>query len=245
MDAKIESAEPAEAAPDLAAREAAYEKFVWDNLKRNYLGNYLHGMLGMTEGGSVVLLSGDESDQPEHRRGSFGKPAPGFQTRVVGPDSGREGAVGELWLRGPYLMQHYHKRSREECFDADGWFHTGDLVHVDDDGFFYFLGRRGAMIKTAGANVSPAEVETAIARVSDLVAHVVGLPDAERGQSVAAAVIVPAGQVFDEDSLREKLRAELSSYKIPQRFIALAPTELPLMSSGKVDLRRLAELFDA
>ena len=123
-----------------------------------------HNMLGMTEAGSVLLLSGDETDQPEHRRGSFGRPAPGFDrssTRMPAP-----GEVGELWIRGPFVMQGYYRRSREECFDADGWFHTGDLVRTDADGFFYFLGRRGSMIKTAGANVSPAEVEKAIARVT-------------------------------------------------------------------------------
>ncbi len=76
------------------------------------------------------------------------------------------GEIGELCVRGPYLMQRYYKRSREECFDADGWFHTGDLVRTDDDGFVYFIGRRGAMIKTAGANVAPAEVEKAIAKVT-------------------------------------------------------------------------------
>lgn len=140
-------------------------------------------------------------------------------------------------------MQHYHKRSREESFDADGWFHTGDLVRVDEDGFVYFLGRLGSMIKTAGANVSPGEVEKAIANVAGLVAHVVGVPDAERGQVVAAAVLADEGQEFDEADLRERLRTELSAYKIPRRFIVL--TELPLMSSGKVDVRRLVGLFDA
>ena len=115
-----------------------------------------HTMLGMTEAGSVITISDDESDQPEHRRGSFGKPAPGFETMVDD---------GELCIRGPYVMQRYYKRSREECFDADGWFHTGDLVRTDADGFVYFVGRSGAMIKTAGANVAPAEVERAIAKV--------------------------------------------------------------------------------
>ncbi|MGB6206097.1 class I adenylate-forming enzyme family protein, partial [Mycobacterium sp.] len=148
-----------------------------------------HNMLGLTEAGSVVLISGDDSDQPERRRGSFGKPAPGLETKVVDPETGtlvEDGALGELCIRGPCLMQRYYKRSREECFDTDGWFHTGDLVATDCDGFFYYIRRQGAMIKTAGANVSPTEVEQAIAKVTGgVVAHVVGIPDAERGQIVA------------------------------------------------------------
>ena len=150
-----------------------------------------HTMLGMTETGSVITISPDGSDQPEHRRGSFGKPMSGFETKVVD---------GELCVRGPYLMQRYYKRSREECFDADGWFHTGDLVRTDRDGFVYFIGRRGAMIKTAGANVAPAEVERAIAKVTGgLVAHVIGIPDPERGQVVAAVVALEDGAEFDEN----------------------------------------------
>ena len=202
-----------------------------------------HNMLGMTEAGSVVLISGDESDQHEKRRGSFGKPAPGFDTMIRDPDAS---GVGELCIRGPYVMQRYYKRSREDCFDADGWFHTGDLVRVDADGFFYFVGRLGATIKTAGANVSAAEVEKAIAKVTGgTVAYVVGIPDAERGQLVAAAVAVPEGSTFDEAALRERLREELSAYKIPKRFIALPHAEIPLLSSGKVDLQQLRKLFDA
>ena len=198
-----------------------------------------HNMLGLTEAGSVVLISDNESDQPESRRGSFGKPAPGFQTMILDPDTG---GVGELCIRGPYVMQGYYKRSREECFDADGWFHTGDLVRVDADGFCYFVGRLSAMIKTAGANVSSAEVEKAIARVTGAQAHVVGIPDAERGEVVAAVVVQPG---LDETALRERLKAELSEYKIPKRFLALPSSEIPLLSSGKVDMRRLKKLFDA
>jgi acyl-CoA synthetase (AMP-forming)/AMP-acid ligase II len=202
-----------------------------------------HNMLGMTEAGSVLLISDDESDQPESRRGSFGKPAPGFDAMILDPDAS---GVGELCIRGPYVMQRYYKRSREECFDADGWFHTGDLVRTDDDGFFYFVGRLSAMLKTAGANVSAAEVEKAIATVTGgAVAHVVGIPDAQRGQLVAAVVVMPDGATFDEAALRERLKGELSSYKIPKRFIALAHNEIPLLSSGKVDSQRLGRLFDA
>jgi acyl-CoA synthetase (AMP-forming)/AMP-acid ligase II len=196
-----------------------------------------HTMLGMTEAGSVITISEDESDQPEHRRGSFGKPMPGFETRIVD---------GELCIRGPFVMQRYYKRSREECFDADGWFHTGDLVRTDADGFVYFLGRSGAMIKTAGANVAPAEVERAIAKVTGgTVAHVLGLPDPERGQLVAAVVALEDGAEFDEAAVRERLKGELSAYKIPKRFAAVPRSDIPLLSSGKVDLAALQMVFDA
>jgi acyl-CoA synthetase (AMP-forming)/AMP-acid ligase II len=196
-----------------------------------------HNMLGMTEAGSVVLISGDETDQPEHRRGSFGEPAPGFETKIVD---------GELCIRGPYVMQRYYKRSREESFDADGWFHTGDLVRIDADGFYYFIGRRSAMIKTAGANVAPAEVEKAIAKVTGGAAsHVIGLPDAERGQLVAAVIAVEPGAEFDESIVRERLTAELSAYKIPKRFAVMPRSEIPLLSSGKVDIQLLTKVFDA
>ncbi len=198
-----------------------------------------HNILGLTEAGSVVLLSGDESDQPESRRGSFGKPAPGFDTMIEDPDTS---GVGELCIRGPYVMQGYYKRSREECFDADGWFHTGDLVRSDADGFFYFVGRLSGMIKTAGANVSAAEVETAITKVTGAEAHVVGIPDTKRGELVAAVVAQPG---LDEATLRERLKKELSAYKIPKRLIALPRTAIPLLSSGKVDTQGLRKLFDA
>jgi acyl-CoA synthetase (AMP-forming)/AMP-acid ligase II len=203
-----------------------------------------HNMLGMTEAGSVLLVSHDESEQPEERRGSFGKPAPGFQTMIIEPGTAHVcgvGEVGELCIRGPYVMQRYYKRSREECFDADGWFHTGDLVRIDGEGFMYFVGRLSAMIKTAGANVSAAEVEQAIAKLG-LVAHVVGIPDPERGELVAAVVIQPD---FDEVALRERLKKELSAYKIPRQFVALPRDEVPLLSSGKVDVQKLKKLFDA
>ncbi|MGB8407474.1 MAG: class I adenylate-forming enzyme family protein [Mycobacterium sp.] len=204
-----------------------------------------HNMLGLTETGGTVLLSDDESDQPEYRRGSFGKPAPGFEVKVIGPDGEPvpAGDPGELCFRGPYLMQRYHRRSREDSFDADGWFHTGDTVCADLDGFLYFLGRGTAMIKTAGANVSPVEVENAIARVGGLTAHVVGLPDPDRGQVVAAVLALRDGQSVDERALLRELAKELSSYKIPRRLIAVAEADIAALPSGKVDRRQLREHF--
>jgi acyl-CoA synthetase (AMP-forming)/AMP-acid ligase II len=209
-----------------------------------------HNMLGMTEAGSTVLLSDDESDQPESRRGSFGKPAPGFEARVVDPDTGKDcppGELGELWLRGPFLMEGYYGRERGETFEPDGWYRTGDLFTTDSGGFHYFNGRRGEMIKTAGANVSPREVEAAVLELTGLTAHVVGVDDEARGQVVAAMIRVPAGQDGpDADELRERLRTRLSAYKVPRRIVLAADADVPMTSSGKVDLRALkARLRDA
>jgi acyl-CoA synthetase (AMP-forming)/AMP-acid ligase II len=206
-----------------------------------------HNMLGMTEAGSVCLASDDESDQPHHRRGSFGLPVAGFDVRIADPDSGADrgaGEVGELWLRGPFLMEGYHGREHHETFTADGWYRTGDLFHTDADGFLYFTGRRGEMIKTAGANVSPREVAAAITDVTGLVAHVIGVDDEERGQLVAAAVCVPRDQEPpDIDALRAALRTRLSAYKLPRRYLVLVETDVPMLSSGKLDVRALQERF--
>jgi acyl-CoA synthetase (AMP-forming)/AMP-acid ligase II len=195
-----------------------------------------------------VLIDADETDQPEHRRGSFGKPAPGLEAKIVDLDTGsrvEEGALGELYIRGPCLMQRYYKRSREECFDTDGWLRSGDLAATDNDGYVYYIGRRGSMIKTAGANVSPPEVEQAIAKVTGAAAHVFGLPDPDRGQVVAAVVTLDSGAEFDEADLRRLLAAELSAYKIPRRFAAIPTADVPLLASGKADVQQLKSLFDA
>ena len=209
-----------------------------------------HAMLGMTEAGSVCLASEDESEQPESRRGSFGRPVPGFEAKVVDPEDGTEcltGEVGELWFRGPFLMDGYVGKERHEIFDADNWYHTGDLVSRDNDGYVYFRGRSSDMIKTAGANVSPREVEAAIFEVSGLVAHVVGIDDAARGQVVAALVRTPKDSLdidsVDVEDLRGRLRAVLSAYKVPKLIVTVSDEAVPLMSSGKLDQRALKELF--
>jgi acyl-CoA synthetase (AMP-forming)/AMP-acid ligase II len=203
-----------------------------------------HAMLGMTEAGSVCLASDDESEQPEQRRGSFGRAVRGFEAKVVAPDGSEcaTGQAGVLAFRGPFLMEGYNGRERHETFDADDWFHTGDLVTIDGDGYFSFRGRESDMIKTAGANVSPREVEAAILEVSGLVAHVVGVDDEARGQLVGALVRAPEGSV-DVDDLRARLRSRLSAYKVPRRVLVVPAEKIPTMSSGKLDLRALKELL--
>jgi acyl-CoA synthetase (AMP-forming)/AMP-acid ligase II len=206
-----------------------------------------HNMLGTTETGSVCLMSGDETDQPEHRRGSFGQPVPGLTPRVVDPETLEDvpiGVVGELWFRGPSLMEGYYGRERFEVFTPDQWYRTGDLFHVDAEGFYYFHGRRGSMIKTAGANVSPLEVEAALADATGgLAVMVLGVPDPERDQVVAAVILAEPETAPDLDALRAELRTRLSAYKVPRRFLVLAPGDLPMLSSGKPDLAAIEELF--
>jgi acyl-CoA synthetase (AMP-forming)/AMP-acid ligase II len=208
-----------------------------------------HNMLGMTETGSVCLTWPDESDLPESLRGSFGKPVPGLEARVVDPETLADcetGAVGELWFRGPALMEGYYGRERHEVFTPDGWYRSGDLCSVDAQGFHYFKGRLGDMIKTGGANVSPREVEAALREVTGCsLAIAFGLDDAQRGQIVAAVAVMPAGAAFESEAVRTALRAKLSAFKVPRRLVRLSQEELPLLSSGKPDLRRLAEIVRA
>ncbi len=196
----------------------------------------------MTETGSVSLYGSCDIDLPESKRGAFGRPVAGIETRIVDPDTGEDAHDGELWVRGPNVMQGYYGRERLDCFDGNGWFHTGDRVSRDADGDFYFRGRSGDIIRTAGAQVSPREVEGAISDIlgGGLLPVVVGTPDPERGQAVTAVLVGDAP--FDEEALRAALKARLSPYKVPRRFVALRESDLPTLSSGKVDLRQLAEM---
>jgi acyl-CoA synthetase (AMP-forming)/AMP-acid ligase II len=101
------------------------------------------------------------------------------------------------------------------------------------------------MIKTGGANVSPREVEAAIAEVAGLTAHVVGVDDPDRGQLVGALVRAPSGGVgaVDVDDLRTRLRDRLSAYKVPKHVVVVEADDVPMMSSGKLDLRAVRELL--
>jgi acyl-CoA synthetase (AMP-forming)/AMP-acid ligase II len=200
-----------------------------------------HNLLGMTEAGSVCIVGDSEADQPEARRGSYGKPVAGIEARVVDPESGTDAPEGELWLRGPNVMQGYYGRERHATFDADGWYHSGDMFTVDADGYYYFKGRTGDIIRTNGAQVSPREVEGALSELTGgRTAIVVGVPDAERGQAVTAVLV--GSEPVDAEALRAALKARLSAYKVPRRVLTMAESELPTLSSGKIDLKRLAEL---
>lgn len=200
-----------------------------------------HNLLGMTEAGSVCIVGDSEDDLPEVMRGSYGKPVEGVDIRIVDPETGQDGPEGELWLRGPNVMQGYYGRERHETFDADGWYHSGDMFTIDAQGYCYFKGRTGDIIRTNGAQVSPREVESVLSDVTGgRTAIVVGVPDPARGQSVTAILV--GSDPVDEAGLAAALRARLSAYKVPRRFLTMTEGELPTLSSGKIDLKKLVEI---
>jgi acyl-CoA synthetase (AMP-forming)/AMP-acid ligase II len=201
----------------------------------------------MTETCGPHTIDRMDEDLPERLRGSFGRSVPGLEHKIVDPQSGQRratGEFGEICVRGYSVMQGLYKVEREEAFDADGFYHTGDSGRFDDEGFLFFRARLGDLIKTGGANVSPREIEVVMNAIPEVKeAHVVGLPDPHRGQSVAAAVILQDGAERTAAQLREQLREELSAYKIPSHFLFFRSAELPLTDSGKIDKRRLQPLL--
>lgn len=205
-----------------------------------------HNSLGMTETWGPHTAGGPESTRvlPEELRGSFGLPITGVEHRIVDPETGEEltdGREGELCVRGYSLMAGMIKRERHETFDDDGWLHTGDRGRFVD-GCFIFTGRIDHMIKTAGANVAPREVEEALERhPSVAMAIVVGVPDEARGEIVAATVVPRPRMQVTIDELQQHVAASVSSYKVPRRWLVLNEDDVPMLASGKPDIRALAQ----
>jgi fatty-acyl-CoA synthase len=194
------------------------------------------GTYGMTE--TAPLCTAWPWNAPlALRAGSHGPPVGGKEVRIIDPETGRPvpvGREGEICVRGPTLLSRYWRQEPAECFDAESFFHTGDLGRLDDDGALHFLGRLKDVVKTAGVNVAAAEVEAALLEHPAVTAaHVVGVADALRGENVAA-FIVPARPVDPEDLLAH-CRQRLATYKVPRHVWLRQEHELPQKGSGKVD----------
>ena len=203
--------------------------------------------LGMTETCGPHTIDRMDVDRPESLRSSFGRAVPGVEHKIVDPQTGNTlpaGEFGEVCVKGYSVMQGLYKVEREDSFDHDGFYHTGDAGYFDADGVFFFKARIGDMIKTAGANVTPREVEVVMESQPEVrSAFVVGVPDPVRGQNVAAAVILKAGSQLGAEVLRERLRAELSAYKVPRHFFFYRDGELPFTDTGKIDKKKLAVIL--
>ena len=179
--------------------------------------------------------------------GSAGIPMPYTDVRVVDtatnePVKPRE--PGEIVVRGPNVTAGYwnNPEATDAAFDEDGWFHSGDIGYLDEDGYLYIVDRLKDMIISGGENVYPAEVERVLASMPGVVdVAVVGVADEQWGESVAAVVTVAEGATIDLEDVREYAAGQLARYKLPRRLKLVGA--VPRNASGKLDksvIRRLA-----
>jgi acyl-CoA synthetase (AMP-forming)/AMP-acid ligase II len=203
--------------------------------------------LGMTETFANHSMEEEGCALAESERGSFGRAIARIERRIVNPETGVEvppGEWGDLCIRGYSVMQGLYKLEREQVFTADGFYRTGDECRIDADGHLFLKGRLGEMIKTGGANVSPREVEGVLESFVEVKeAYVVGVADPLRAQAVVAAVVLYADQRADPAALRQRLRRELSVFKVPRHIFICTSEELPRTGSAKIQKPLLREML--
>lgn len=190
---------------------------------------------GLTEAASqVATLSPAEALS---RLGSAGKPLVTTELRIDAP----HGEPGEILVRGATLSPGYFGDPEATAHvSRDGWFHTGDIGRLDEEGYLYVLDRRDDLIVTGGENVYPAEVEAVLMSFPPVAqAAVVGLPDDRWGQAVVAALVLR--EPVDTATLEDYLRERLAGFKVPRDFHVLP--ELPVTASGKVQRRLVREML--
>lgn len=166
----------------------------------------------------------------ERRPGTVGLPLPGVSVEI---------RDGELWLKGPNVFSGYWRRedATREAFE-DGWFRTGDVAEVSDDGYYTLRGRKSDLIISGGFNIYPREIEEFLLEQEEVAeAAVAGVPDAVRGEVPVAYVVLR--RPVAADVLAERCRASLASFKLPRRFVFVE--KLPRNAMGKVQKRLLGE----
>jgi fatty-acyl-CoA synthase len=191
---------------------------------------------GLTETAPMVTFLTPE--YALHKLGSAGRPPMFVQVRLVDPDNtivSEPMAKGEVCVKGPNVMKGYWNRpdATAAAIDAEGWFHTGDVGYLDEDGFLYIADRVKDMVITGGENVYPAEVESviyehpAVAEVA-----VFGLPDPRWGEAVVAVVALKPDAALDLEELRAFAGQRLARFKLPTRLELV--DALPRNPAGKV-----------
>ena len=181
----------------------------------------------------------DAHDPLPARLHTQGRPLPGMDIRVADPETGRTlpaGEVGELCVAGHITPGYFGAPDLDAAaFDGEGYFHTGDLGLIDADGRVRFRGRLKEMIKTGGINVAPLEVEGVLLQHPDVKqAYVVGVPDRERDEVVAAALELREGATADAGTIVAFCRDRLASYKVPTRLVFRKAEEFPRTPTGKI-----------
>jgi long-chain acyl-CoA synthetase len=178
----------------------------------------------------------------ERKPGSIGTPIEGVEMQVW-DDQGNElpqGEVGEIVIRGHNVMKGYWERpeATEEAIDDDGWFRTGDMARVDEDGYFFIVDRKKDLIIRGGYNVYPREVEEVLYEHPAVQeAAVVGVPDESLGEEVGAAVVLKQGESLEAQELKGYVREQVAAYKYPRKIWFV--DELPKGPTGKILKREI------
>jgi long-chain acyl-CoA synthetase len=151
-----------------------------------------------------------------------------------------EGDVGEVQIRGHNVMKGYWRRpdATTEAIDADGWFSSGDIARVDEDGYFFIVDRKKELVIRGGFNIYPREIEEVLYEHPDVrEAAVIGIPHEELGEEVAAAVALKSGADATPEALRDFVKQRVAAYKYP-RHVWLVD-ELPKGPTGKILKREI------
>ena len=207
----------------------------------------------LVEGYGLTETSPVASANPiwgEVRVGSIGLPLSNTEAQIISLELDEDGRYrslgvgeeGEICIRGPQVMKGYWGRPDEtaDAIDPDGWFHTGDIAKMDEDGYFYIVDRKKDLIIAGGYNIVPREVEEVLFMHPKVMeAAVVGIPDPKRGETVWAFVVPKEGQTVTEEELNAFCRENLAPYKVPRTYAFR--DELPKTQVGKVLRRVLVE----
>ena len=211
---------------------------------------------GMTEGAPIITfmthedhrrgLSGDDAVASARLR-SAGRPVVGVELEIRDPDGTRlaAGEIGEIVVRGANIMQGYLNRHEETAaaLPGDGWYRSGDMAYVDEDGYVFVVDRLKDMIITGGENVYSTEVENALYRHPDVQeVAVVGIPDPQWGEAVHAVVQLRSATTTTAEDLREHTRELIAGYKVP-RTVHIIGEPLPKSGAGKILKRNLRDHY--
>lgn len=203
--------------------------------------------LSETYGNCAVI---DAAEPLATRLQSVGRPLPGFTVRICDIETGAPlpaGEVGEIRLKGPLFLAYYRDPEKtRESYDADGWFHTGDLGMLDADGRLYYRGRLKEMIKSGGINIAPVEVEESLLRYPGVhSAYVIGVPHPTLDEALAAVIVPEPGAQLTAEELKKHCQRELAAYKVPGTFHFTTVAQLPLTTTGKLQKMKLHALLAA